>query len=90
MWDSHCDTQHPVGVGRGTADCATRLMIGQHRDRCPTGDETHQGIHMRRSLGYTVWETELESRQQRGGFPSSRGNMRDEGLRECGALDRTW
>ena len=41
MWNSHCNTQHPVGEGRGTGDGATRLMEGQHWDQGPAGDKTH-------------------------------------------------
>ena len=51
MWDSHCDTQHPVGAGRGTGDGATRLTEGEHRDRGPAGDETHQGNSHATDLG---------------------------------------
>ena len=42
MCNSHCDTQHPVGAGRGCGDVATRLTVGQNRDRGPAGDENHQ------------------------------------------------
>ena len=42
MWNSHRNTQHPVRAIRGAVDGATRLTTGQHRDRGPAGDETHQ------------------------------------------------
>ena len=43
MWNSHSDTQHPVGAVRGTGDSAPRLTEGQHWDQGPAGDETHRG-----------------------------------------------
>ena len=43
MRNSHYDTKHPVGAGRGTVDSATRLKAGQYRDQGLAGDGTHCG-----------------------------------------------
>ena len=42
MWNSHCDTQHPVRADRGTGDGAMRLTEWQHLDRGLAVDETHR------------------------------------------------
>ena len=42
MWNSYCDTQHPVGASRGAGDHNTCLTAGQHQDRSPAGNETHR------------------------------------------------
>ena len=40
-WNSHCDTQYLVGVGRGIGNVATRLMAGKHWDQGPAGEKNH-------------------------------------------------
>ena len=42
MWNSHRDTQHPVGKIMGTGYGSMRLMEGKYWDWGPAGHETHQ------------------------------------------------
>ena len=66
MCNSHCDTQHPFGAGRGAGDGATRLTSGQHWDQDTAGEKNLWGNSHTTELYYTVWETEVDSQHREG------------------------
>ena len=66
VWNSHCNTQHPVRASRGAGDGATRLMVGNIGIRVLQETKLTGGIHMQRISGYTVWDTEADSRHRGG------------------------
>ena len=95
MWNSNCDTQHPVGAGRGTGDGATRLTalralrkgnigIGVLQEKNSPEAFTCDGARVKR---YGKHRKRVDTK---GGSPSFGGTRRDGGLREYGILDQTW
>ena len=87
--DSHCITQHQVGVGGRTGYSAAHNTARQHQDWGLAGENITRGIHTQFSSGYKVWVREAES-QHRGGIAIFWREEGDGRLKERVALIRRW
>ena len=79
VWNSYHNTQHLIGISRGTGDGATRLTERQNWDRGPAGEEIHQRHSHTTELGLYGMGNRCRESTPRGGIYhlDGRGGMGD-------------